>query len=248
MFIALKPLAERKDSADQVIARLRPKLAKEPGANLFLQPGAGHPHRRAAEQRALPVHAAGRRPRRASRVGAQDPRRAVQPARARRRQHGHAGQGPADVGRDRPRRRVAPRRHRAHDRHDAERPLRPAAGVDHLRAAQPVPRGDGGGAGVLAIAGDARRTCTSARRAARRCRCPHSRPTARRTRRSASTTRDSSSPRRSPSTCRRTSRCRRRRRAIDHEMLRIGVPATHSRQRSRAARARSRRRSRASRG
>jgi multidrug efflux pump len=37
MFIALKPLAERKVSADIVIARLRGKLAKEPGANLFLQ-------------------------------------------------------------------------------------------------------------------------------------------------------------------------------------------------------------------
>jgi multidrug efflux pump len=37
MFIALKPLDERKISADMVIARLRGKLAKEPGANLFLQ-------------------------------------------------------------------------------------------------------------------------------------------------------------------------------------------------------------------
>ncbi len=37
MFIALKPLEERKESADQVIARLRGKLAKEPGAQLFLQ-------------------------------------------------------------------------------------------------------------------------------------------------------------------------------------------------------------------
>ena len=37
MFVALKPLAERKASVDQVIARLRGKLAKEPGANLFLQ-------------------------------------------------------------------------------------------------------------------------------------------------------------------------------------------------------------------
>ena len=37
MFIALKPLAERQISADKVIARLRPKLAREPGANLFLQ-------------------------------------------------------------------------------------------------------------------------------------------------------------------------------------------------------------------
>ena len=38
MFAALKPLAERKESADQVMARLRKKLAHVPGANLFLQP------------------------------------------------------------------------------------------------------------------------------------------------------------------------------------------------------------------
>jgi multidrug efflux pump len=38
MFIALKPLAERKISAEQVVARLRVMLAKEPGANLFLNP------------------------------------------------------------------------------------------------------------------------------------------------------------------------------------------------------------------
>jgi multidrug efflux pump len=37
MFVALKPRAERKLSADQVIARLRPKLAQVPGATLFLQ-------------------------------------------------------------------------------------------------------------------------------------------------------------------------------------------------------------------
>jgi multidrug efflux pump len=38
MFVVLKPLGERKLSADQVIARLRVKLAKEPGAALFLVP------------------------------------------------------------------------------------------------------------------------------------------------------------------------------------------------------------------
>jgi multidrug efflux pump len=38
MFVSLKPLKERKISADQVVARLRPKLAQEPGANLFLVP------------------------------------------------------------------------------------------------------------------------------------------------------------------------------------------------------------------
>jgi multidrug efflux pump len=37
MFVSLKPLAERNISADLVIARLRPKLAKIPGATLYLQ-------------------------------------------------------------------------------------------------------------------------------------------------------------------------------------------------------------------
>ncbi|HWU98138.1 MAG TPA: multidrug efflux RND transporter permease subunit [Oxalicibacterium sp.] len=37
MFIALKPLAERKISADEVINRLRGKLARVPGATLYLQ-------------------------------------------------------------------------------------------------------------------------------------------------------------------------------------------------------------------
>ncbi|WP_406627903.1 multidrug efflux RND transporter permease subunit MdtC [Pectobacterium carotovorum] len=38
MFISLKPLSERDVSAQQVISRLRVKLAKKPGANLFLMP------------------------------------------------------------------------------------------------------------------------------------------------------------------------------------------------------------------
>jgi multidrug efflux pump len=37
IFIILKPQSERKISADQVINRLRPKINKEPGANLYLQ-------------------------------------------------------------------------------------------------------------------------------------------------------------------------------------------------------------------
>jgi multidrug efflux pump len=38
MFVQLKPLAERKEPADRIIARLRVKLSNEPGANLFLNP------------------------------------------------------------------------------------------------------------------------------------------------------------------------------------------------------------------
>jgi multidrug efflux pump len=37
MFVTLKPLKERKENADQVVNRLRPKLAVIPGAVLFLQ-------------------------------------------------------------------------------------------------------------------------------------------------------------------------------------------------------------------
>ncbi|HEY3838589.1 MAG TPA: efflux RND transporter permease subunit [Bryobacteraceae bacterium] len=37
MFVSLKPRDERKMPADEVIARLRPKLAKVPGASLYLQ-------------------------------------------------------------------------------------------------------------------------------------------------------------------------------------------------------------------
>lgn len=36
MFMSLKPLKERKESADKVVERLRQKLAKEPGARLFM--------------------------------------------------------------------------------------------------------------------------------------------------------------------------------------------------------------------
>ena len=38
MFVSLKPLAQRKASASQVIARLRGKLARVPGASAFLRP------------------------------------------------------------------------------------------------------------------------------------------------------------------------------------------------------------------
>jgi multidrug efflux pump len=37
VFVSLKPLNERKASADQIITRLRPKLGVVPGATLFLQ-------------------------------------------------------------------------------------------------------------------------------------------------------------------------------------------------------------------
>jgi len=38
MFVSLKPLEERKITVDYILQRLRPKLAKVPGASLYLQP------------------------------------------------------------------------------------------------------------------------------------------------------------------------------------------------------------------
>ena len=57
--------APRRSSHD-----LRPKLAAVPGMRVYPADPADHPHRRAAHQGRLPVHAAGRRPRRALPVGA----------------------------------------------------------------------------------------------------------------------------------------------------------------------------------
>jgi len=38
MFVTLKPLAERGESAERIVARLRARLAQEPGATLYLNP------------------------------------------------------------------------------------------------------------------------------------------------------------------------------------------------------------------
>ena len=56
VFIALKPLKERKATADQIVNRLRPKLAVVPGATLVSAGGAGRQHRRQAKRRSVPIH------------------------------------------------------------------------------------------------------------------------------------------------------------------------------------------------
>ena len=70
MFVALKPLEERKVSADQVIAGLRPKLAQVPGATLFCR-RRRTARRRPAEQCAVSVHASERQPGGSEHDGAQ---------------------------------------------------------------------------------------------------------------------------------------------------------------------------------
>ena len=80
MFIQLKPLEERKVSADQVIARLRGKLGQRPRRHAVPPGRAGPAHRRPHEQRAVPVHAAGLEPRRAERLRAPDAGQAPRPS------------------------------------------------------------------------------------------------------------------------------------------------------------------------
>ena len=148
-------------SADQVIARLRGRARR----------GAGR-RRSSCSRCRTSASAAGRATRStssrcrattspSSTPGSRGSRERLRDAaRARRRQHRPAGQGPADVARDRPRHRLAPRRHAAADRRHALRRLRPAPGLDDLHAAQPVPRGDGGRRRDTGSARDAAATST----------------------------------------------------------------------------------------
>ena len=80
-YISLKPWDERTGGSAQAIHRAGAAEAGE-GRRRRAVPagGAGHPRRRPAVQDRVPVHAAGRQPERALRVGAEDPRQAEEPA------------------------------------------------------------------------------------------------------------------------------------------------------------------------
>ena len=65
VFVTLKPAGERAQSSDEILAQLRGPLARHPGRTDVPPGGAGPPHRRAARQCAVPVHAAGGQRRRA---------------------------------------------------------------------------------------------------------------------------------------------------------------------------------------
>ena len=69
LFVMLKPLAERKVSADQVIAAAAPGRCRGAGRPRLLPGGAGRPRGRPRGERTVPVHAAGGRRPRAQRVG-----------------------------------------------------------------------------------------------------------------------------------------------------------------------------------
>ena len=144
MFVALKPLKERRVSAGEIVARLRTQLAKEPGVNLWLVPVQDVRIGGRQGTGLVPVHAAERRPRGAADLDGAAAGCAPERAAADRRQHRPGDARPADDGRDRPADRGAARHHPGHDRHHARERVRTIGGVDDLHRAQPVSRGDGG--------------------------------------------------------------------------------------------------------
>ena len=149
MFITLKPLAQRK-SADLVIADLRPKLAKIPGATLYLQSQqelrVGARQGNALYQYTLQSDNFSR----SRDVGAEAPRAIAKDPDPDRREQRPAAARPAIGARLRPRHGQPLRHLRVADRQHALRRLRPAAGLDHVHLAQPVPRRHGSLAGVRA--------------------------------------------------------------------------------------------------
>ena len=248
MFVALKPLSERKEIGGPGDRAAAAEARQGAGRQPLPAAGAGHPHRRAAGQRAVPVHAAGRRSRRAARVGAEDPRCAVQPARSSptstptRRTRGCRPRWSSTA---------TPRRGSASPRGMIDTTLNDLFGqrqVSTIYAQLNQYHVVMEAAPEYWQSPDALKTCLrqhAQRRAGAAVDVRHA--TARPTRRSASTTRASSSRRRSRSTCRRMSRCRRPR-ARSRTRWRASACPTRSAAASRAARARSRRRSPASRG
>ena len=71
MYISLKPLSERKISADLVIGRIRKEVGHIAGVNLYLQAVQDLRIGGRIEQRAISIHAAERRPQRAQPMGAE---------------------------------------------------------------------------------------------------------------------------------------------------------------------------------
>ncbi len=148
LFITLKPRNERNATAQQIIARLRPKLEKVEGARLYHAGGAGRAARRPADANPVRVHAAGRQSGRTERMGAEDPGEDADAAGAARRRHRPADQRHHAGAEDQPRHRLALRHPAATDRRHAVRRVRPAPGDAVFHAAQQLSRDPRSAAGT----------------------------------------------------------------------------------------------------
>ncbi len=126
--------------ADQVIARLRPKLSSIPGVITYLQSSQelniGGRGTATQYQYTLTSDSVSRpQPLRPAHA-----RRHAAAAGTARHRHRPAGSGPPRPARHRPRHRLTPRHHVARHRQHPVHRLRPAPGLHHLHHAQPVPR------------------------------------------------------------------------------------------------------------
>ena len=252
MFVALKPLERAQGLApirsSPACAR---KLAQRPGRHAVPAGGAGRPRRRPRRATPVPVHAAGRRPRRAATPGRRACSSALRDAAASSRREHRSAEPRACRRRSSIDRDTASRlgHHAAADRRHALRRLRPAPGR------RPSTRRSTSTTWCMEV------DAASSGRAPRRCSDIYVRsPTARQVplervralradarRRSRSTTRGSSRRSRSRSTWRRASRWATRSTAIERRRARDRPAGDASTAASRARRRPSRPRSRTSR-
>ncbi len=174
--------ASASGSADEIIARLQPKLAARRRASRSTCSRCRTSRSTARVSRTQYQYTLeDADPDELADVGAAGARRRSQRCRELARRHERpAAAGPRLDAHHRSRHRLAARRLAAGHRRHALRRLRPAAGLDHLHAAQPVPRHPRGEARSSSRTRARSRSSTCGRRAARRCRSRRS-PTFERT-------------------------------------------------------------------
>ncbi len=146
--INLKPLSQRNISA----TRRDSAPATGPGEDLrhhaVHAAGAGSDRRRSREPHPVSVHARRSERGRAEHLRAENAGQAAATAGAERCRERSANAGPSGEAGVRSRNRFAAGHHAVDDRPDALRRLRPAPGVDHVHAVEPVSRGAGSAAGL----------------------------------------------------------------------------------------------------
>ena len=145
LFTSLKPNNQRKDTVDQIIARLRGKTAHIPGGTLFMQPVQDLRMGGRPSSTQYQVHPAGGRRPRALRVGAEGAGETAHRAPAGGREFRPAEQGAGGFAGHRPAHGLSPGRDAPSPRQCPLRRLRSALRLDHLYPAEPVPRSHGGG-------------------------------------------------------------------------------------------------------
>ena len=139
--INLKPLDERKISATDVIRRLQPKLDQSRRHHAVHAAGAGSDRGRPRQPHAVSIHARRSQRRRAEHLrAARWSTKLKQLPELRDVASDQQVQGLRATLILRPRHRLAPGHHAHHDRPDALRRLRPAPGLHHVHAAEPVSR------------------------------------------------------------------------------------------------------------